>query len=140
MKHAHLISRLDNSRILAAISAAEAKTTGEIRVMISKRSYPDALSAAKKHFKVLQLDKSPHRNGVLIFVAPKSQTFAIYGDAAAHAGCGPEFWNILRDEMTSHLKDSRFTDALVHAIAKAGELLAIHFPLNAKDSPPLDRN
>ena len=131
MKHSHLIKRLDESRILAAISAAEANTTGLIRVMVSKRSYPDPLPAAEKHFKALKLHKSPHRNAVLIFIAPKSQTFAVYGDAATHARCGPEFWNILRDEMALHLKDSRYTDALLHAIAKAGELLAVQFPRNA---------
>ena len=65
---------------------------------------------------------------MLIFVAPKSQTFAIYGDAAIHARCGPEFWNILRDEMSSHLKESRYTEALIHAINKAGKLLAEQFP------------
>ncbi|MDP9175228.1 MAG: TPM domain-containing protein [Planctomycetota bacterium] len=128
MKHAHLIDRLDEPRILAAIAEAEAKSTGHIRVMVSKRGYPDALAAAEKHFKILKLDKSPQHNTVLIFVAPKSQTFAIYGDAATHQRCGPEFWNILRDDMTIHLKDSRYTEALVHAITKAGDLLAIHFP------------
>lgn len=34
----------------------------------------------------------------------------------------------LRDEMLAHFKDSRFTDALVHAITKAGDLLAVQFP------------
>jgi uncharacterized membrane protein len=128
MKHSHLIEKLDEARILAAIAAAEAKTTGIVRVMVSKRSHPDALAAARKHFKALKMDQTPDRNAVLIFVAPKSQTFAVYGDAAMHKRVGPEFWNILRDEIAAQLKDSRFTDALVHGINKAGELLAEHFP------------
>ena len=33
-----------------------------------------------------------------------------------------------QDEMTVHLKDGRYTDAVVHGIDKAGELLAAHFP------------
>jgi uncharacterized membrane protein len=140
MKHSHLINHLEGSRILAAIRAAEANTTGQIRVMISKRSYPDALSAAEKHFKVLKLDKSPLRNAVLIFVAPKSQTFAIYGDKATHALCGTEFWNSLRDEMTTQLKESRYTDAVLHAIAKACKLLADHFPRIAPDLPHNEHN
>lgn len=134
MKHSHFIDRLDESRIRAAILDAEAKTTALIHVRVAKRSEPDALAAAQRHFKALRLNRHPHRNAVLIFVAPKSQTFAIYGDAATHARCGPEFWNILRDEMTSHLKESRYTEALTHAINKAGELLAQHFPKTAKDS------
>jgi uncharacterized membrane protein len=136
MEHSHLIDRLDHDRIVAAISAAEGKTTGQIRVLVSKRSHPDALAAAAKHFKSLKLDKHPDRNAVLIFVAPKSQTFAIYGDAATHARVGPEFWNILRDDMAAHLKDSHYTDAILHAINKAGELLAEHFPRSEPDSPP----
>ncbi len=135
MKHDRFIKSLDEPRIRAAISAAEAKTTAQIRVVVSKQSCPDALAAAQEHFKTLKLHESPHRNAVMIFVAPKSQTFAIYGDAATHAHCGPEFWNTLRDEMTTDLKGSRFTDALLHAIAKAGELLAQRFPRNKQDSP-----
>jgi uncharacterized membrane protein len=135
MKHSDFIDRLDESRIRAAIVDAEAKTTALIHVRVAKRSEPDALAAAERNFKALKLDRHPDRNAVLIFVAPKSQTFAIYGDAATHARCGPEFWNVLRDEMAAHLKDSRYTDALLHAITKAGELLAVHFPKHAKDSP-----
>jgi uncharacterized membrane protein len=131
MKHSHFIQSLDESRIRAANLAAEEKTTALIHVHVSKRAEPDALAAAPKYFRSMKLHKHPHRNAVLIFVAPKSQTFAIYGDAATHARVGPEFWNTLRDEMTAHLKDSRHTDALIHAIEKAGRLLAEHFPKTA---------
>jgi uncharacterized membrane protein len=96
--------------------------------MVSKRSHPDALAAAEKHFKTLKMDQTPNRNAVLIFLAPKSQTFAVYGDAATHLRVGPAFWNSLRDEIAAQLKESRFTDALVHGINKAGDLLAEHFP------------
>ncbi|HEY1921630.1 MAG TPA: TPM domain-containing protein [Tepidisphaeraceae bacterium] len=134
MKHAHLIEKLDEPRILAAITAAEEKTSGMIRVMVSKRSHPDALAAAKKHFEALKMNRTPDRNAVLIFVAPKSQTFAVYGDAATHARVGAAFWNVLRDDIAAQLKEARFTDALVHGINKAGELLAEHFPRVGKDS------
>jgi uncharacterized membrane protein len=134
MKHSHFIRQLDEPRILAAIAAAEAKTTGQIRALVSKRHCADPLAAAHKHFRALGLDKDPHHNGVLIFVAPKSHTFAIYGDTAVHERCGPEFWNTLRDEMVVHLKEGRYTDALLHAINKAGDLLAVHFPANKRDS------
>ncbi len=133
MKHSHFISSLDKSRVRAAILAAEEKTTALIHVRISKRAEPDALAAAEKYFKSLKLHKHPHRNVVLIFVAPKSQTFAVYGDAAIHARVGPDFWNILRDEMAAHLKESRYTDALIHAVEKAGKLLAEHFPKAAQN-------
>ncbi len=127
MKHAHFISALDEKRITDAIAAAEAKTTGQIRVFISKRP-PDAMAIAKKHFDALHMAKTKHRNAILLFIAPQSRTFAIIGDTAIHAHCGDAFWSTLRDEMTAHLKAARYTDALLHTIAKAGELLALHFP------------
>jgi uncharacterized membrane protein len=134
MKQSHFIDRLDESRIRAAIVDAEAKTTALIHVRVTKRSESDALAAAKKQFKALKLDRHPHHNAVLIYVAPKSQTFAIYADAAAHSQRGPQFWNALRDEMGSHLKESRYTEALVDAIKKAGAVLAEHFPKIAEDA------
>src|SRR5271156_4211533 len=110
MKHAHFINALDESRILAAIRAAEAKTTGQIRAFVSKRNCPDPVAAAQKHFKALGMGKTKHHNAILLFVAPTSRTFAIYGDTAIHARCGPDFWTALRDDMTTHLKDGRYTD------------------------------
>jgi uncharacterized membrane protein len=131
MKHKAFVDALDDDKITAAITAAEAKTTGEIRVFVSRRKCVDALGMAEKHFKALGMMKTKERNAVLIFIAPKSQSFAIFGDTAVHAKCGQEFWSVLRDEMTVHLKEGRYTDAVVHGIAKAGELLAAHFPKGA---------
>ena len=128
MKHAQFLGKIDNERILTAIADAEKKTTGQIRVFISRRDCPDPLAAAQNHFKALGMAKTELHNAILFFIAPKSRTFAIYGDTAIHAKCGPAFWDILRDEMSAHLKEARYTDALVHAITKAGELLATHFP------------
>ncbi len=128
MKHAHFIQELDESRILAAIAKAENQTTGVIRLLVSKRECSDPVALAEWHFHALRLDKHPEHNAVLIFVAPKSHTFAIYGDAAIHAHVGDVLWSKLRDETAAYLKDSRFTDALVHAVTGAGELLAEYFP------------
>lgn len=128
MKHRAFIDALDDTRITTAIGAAETKSTGEIRVFVSKRKCEDALGLAEKHFKALGMYKTKERNAVLIFIAPKSQTFAIYGDEAVHKKCGEEFWKVLRDDMTVYLKEGRYTDAVVHGIERAGELLAVHFP------------
>jgi uncharacterized membrane protein len=136
MKHSHFINQIDEARILAAITEAETKTTGLIRVLVSKRHCDDPLAAATEHFKALKLDKTPQHNAVLIFIAPRSHTFAIYGDMLIHARGGQSFWNTIRDDMARHLKESRFTDALLHAISQAGKLLAEHFP-RAEAKPPV---
>ena len=38
--------------------------------------------------------------------------------------------------MAKHLKESRFTDALLQAISQAGNLLAEHFPQPPKPPSP----
>jgi len=128
MHHKALISALDEKRLRDAIANAESKSTGQLRIFISSQKAPDPLATGTKHFQRLGMHKTKHRNAILLFIAPHSHTFAIVGDTAIHEKCGPAFWDTLRDEMTAHLKERRYTDALVQAATKAGELLAIHFP------------
>jgi uncharacterized membrane protein len=135
MKHAEFINKISDDAIIAAIAAAEKRTTGEIRVFVSKRKWPDATMAAQKHFATLAMHKTRHRNAVLIFVAPASRTFAIWGDVGIHKHCGEEFWKSVRDEMEIHLKHARYTEALVRAVERTGELLARHFPCEPGGNP-----
>jgi len=133
MKSHHFISNIRNDEITAAIAKAEQKTSGEIRVFVSHHPCRDPMGTAKKHFERLGMTKTHHRNGVLIFVAPESRTFALLGDTGIHEKCGDDFWQALRDEMIPHFKSDRFTEGVVHAVSKAGELLARHFPAGPGD-------
>jgi uncharacterized membrane protein len=139
MKAKHFISAIDSAAIASAIRDAETKTSGQIRVFVTRQKCRDPVAAANKHFDVLGMRKTRGRNGILIFVAPRSQTFAIVGDESVHARCGNEFWSTLRDDMRGHLKGERYTEALIHAINKAGELLARHFP-STGDNPDAQPN
>ena len=119
---------LEHDRIVAAIRDTEHKTTGEIRVTVSPKHVEDAVAAAQIEFLRLGMDHSKERNGVLIFVAPRSHKFAVIGDEAVHAKCGEEFWRQLADAMTGYFKKSEFTEGIIHGVQKSGELLARHFP------------
>jgi uncharacterized membrane protein len=77
------------------------------------------------------------RNGVLIFVAPRSQKFAVIGDNGIHERCGDEFWHRLVKAMQPHFQADNFTDAVVHAIGQTGDLLAEHFPRRSDDRDEL---
>ena len=107
---------------------AEKTTSGEIRVFISHKNVADPVAAAQAQFERLGMTKTRHRNGVLIFVAPRARKFAVIGDTAVHQRCGDGFWTALAAEMTGHFTQSNFSAGIVHAIQKAGELLAAHFP------------
>ena len=135
MRHRKFVSQLAHERIHAAIHAVEQKTSGEIRVMVSHKAAPDPVATAQAAFLRLGMQDTKRRNAVLLFVAPRSRTFAVIGDEAVHAKCGDAFWRDLTTAMTGHFKRGEFTDGLLHGINRAGELLAAHFP-----HEPDDRN
>jgi uncharacterized membrane protein len=120
--------KLRHDAIVEAIREAEKKTTGEIRVLVSRKEIEAPVTEAQKEFARLGMANSPHRNGVLIFVAPRSHKFAVIGDKAVHEKCGDEFWQKLAEAMTGYFRKSEFTEGIVHGVKKAGELLAEHFP------------
>jgi len=119
---------IDHDRVLAAIRQAEAKTSGEIRVLIARHRASDPIAAARRHFEKLGMTRSRHRNGVLFFIAPSSRRFAVIGDTAVHRKCDDPFWSELAAAMTGHFQRREFTAGLVHGIERAGALLAEHFP------------
>jgi uncharacterized membrane protein len=122
------IKHLPHDLLVAAIRDAELKTSGQIRVLVSHKSVTDPVAAAQAEFNRLGMAKSPARNGVLIFVAPRVHKFAVIGDEGVHAQCGEQFWKDLAEAMTVYFRRSEFTEGLIHGVNKAGELLARHFP------------
>ncbi len=137
MRHREFLSRLAHERIHAAIHDAEQKTSGEIRVLVSHKPAPDPVAAAQQAFLRLGMQQTKDRNAVLIYVAPRSRTFAVVGDEAVHARCGDAFWRELAGAMTGYFQRGDFTDGLVHGIGRAGELLAEHFPREPDDQDEL---
>lgn len=124
---------IDHARVVAAIQAAERRTSGEVRVLVARHQADDPVAAAAGHFERLGMTATQARNGVLIFVAPKSRTFAVIGDTGVHEKCGEAFWRELAATMEAQFRRGEFTAGLVHGIERAGELLAEHFPRGADD-------
>ena len=120
--------RVDHGRIVAAIGEAERATSGQIRVLVARHSTRHPVAAAQRHFTRLGMEKTRHRNGVLVFVAPRSRNFAVIGDRAVHEKCGDLFWTELVAAMGAYFRKGEFTEGLVHGIERAGRLLAEHFP------------
>ncbi|HSH39513.1 MAG TPA: TPM domain-containing protein [Chthoniobacterales bacterium] len=134
MRPKDFLHRLNHQRIIGAIKEAEGKTSGEIRIFIDRSDVrEDPLAFAEKKFLQLGMHKTADRNAILIFVAPRSQKFAVVGDEGVHKQCGPEFWQQMVADMRVHFQQEEFTDAIVLAIDRAGELLARHFPRQHDD-------
>lgn len=133
MKTKDLFTELDHDRITAAIQEAEKRTSGEIRVYVSHRKVSDPRHAGAHQFVKLGMDKTKHRNAVLIFIAPESQNFAVLGDTAVHARCGETFWESVASAMRELFRQGKFTEGIVHGIDTAGKALAQHFPADKTD-------
>jgi uncharacterized membrane protein len=124
---------INHARVVAAIGAAEQRTSGEIRVLVAKQPAPDPIRAAQEQFARLGMTQTAARNGVLIYVAPASRTFAVIGDTGVHEKCGDLFWTELAAAMSDHFKRGDFTAGLVLGVDRAGALLAEHFPRSPDD-------
>ena len=124
---------IDDTRVIAAIGAAEARTSGEIRVFISSARTEEPVLAAEKQFEKMNMTQTAARNGVLIFLAPASHTFAVIGDKGVHEKCGEAFWRELAAAMNEHFKRADFTQGLLLGIERAGTLLADQFPRQPND-------
>jgi uncharacterized membrane protein len=131
------LKQLHHDEIVAAIREAEGKTSGEVRVFISRKPVTNPVEAAQAHFVQMRMEKTRDRNGVLIFVAPRARQFAVVGDAGVHERCGESFWKELAAEMSGHFAKSEFTAGIVHGVKRAGELLARHFPYRLDDANEL---
>jgi uncharacterized membrane protein len=129
MRTREFLNKLDHKQIAQAIAAAEAKTSGEIRVYIERGPLPgDVLAEAEKQFLKLGMQKTRERNAVLILVVPRAQKFAVVGDEGVHQKCGAIYWQRLIDSMREHFRHEDFNQALREAIERTGELLAEYFP------------
>jgi uncharacterized membrane protein len=132
-----LLSEKDEADVMAAIRAAESKTSGEIRVHVEHRATGDALTAARSWFHRLGMDKTDLHNGILFYFAVDQQAFAIVGDSGIHARVGDAFWEALRDRMSEAFAKGSPASGLARAIEEAGSRLAEHFPRGKDDKNEL---
>jgi uncharacterized membrane protein len=136
MRTKEFLSKLEHDQIVQAIRDAESKTSGEIRVFVQRGKLDgDPLPAAHRRFHRLGMHKTPERNAVLIFVAPRAHKFAIIGDERIHQKCGEALWQRLVNQMRDHFRNEKFSEAIVDAIREIGGTLAAHFP---RRSTPAD--
>jgi len=128
-----ILTAEEESRIVAAIAAAEKATSGEIRVHVELRAGGDPLAAARRWFGRLGMDRTRERNGVLVYLAVDDRSFSIVGDRGIHERVGDDGWASIRDGIQAAFVEGRFADGLTEAIRSVGAILATHFPPRGDD-------
>jgi uncharacterized membrane protein len=119
--------------IQAAIAAAEAKTAGEIRVHLARRSRGDVLAAAKAAFQTLGMHATQARNGVLIYLSVEDHRFAIVGDEGIDRVVPEGFWDEVKTRMQGRFEADRFAEGIAEAVEMIGDKLCAFFPIGKCD-------
>jgi len=137
MNARNFFSETERLAIMGAIAAAEKNTSGEIRVHIENSFRGDVLDQASYIFKQLNMHRTEQRNGVLIYFALKNKQFAVIGDTGINLKVPEGFWDGVKDLMTGHFREGRFSEGLVSGINLAGVMLKEHFPYQREDQNEL---
>jgi uncharacterized membrane protein len=137
MKPDAFVASLDDERIVAAIREAESRSRGEIRVHVAEREVTDPRTEAAAVFERLGMAATAERNGVLVFVAPESQSITVIGDRGVHERCGEAFWTAVVETIREEFRSRRFTEGIVAGVRAVGDELARHFPRHSGET---DRN
>jgi uncharacterized membrane protein len=134
---AALLNDADEACILAAIRAAEQKTSGEIRVHLQPRGGEDVMAAARAKFEALGMTATAARNGVLIFVAVDDRRFAILGDRGIDEKVPDDFWATTAAAMAGHFRRGELATGISAGVSEAGNVLAQWFPRKQDDANEL---
>ncbi len=123
----------EKTKIVEAITAAENKTSGEIRLHIERKCPEEVLDRAAFLFEKLEMHKTELRNGVLFYVSFEDHKLAILGDGGINAVVPGNFWNEIKEHLVASFKKGEYTEGLSEGIRMAGEQLKAHFPVASDD-------
>ncbi len=135
-----VFTEADLEAVTAAVREAEHRTAAEIRVHVERRvahglrrRTHDPMQRAREVFAALEMHRTTHRAGVLVYLAVEDRKLAIVGDDGIHARVGDEYWTGVRDRMIERLRTGAVTGALVGAVDEVGSTLAQYFPRRPGD-------
>lgn len=131
------LTKEEEQRIVEAIKDAEVATSGEIRVHLENKSTDDCLEHAKEIFHLLHMDETEEKNGVLFYVAVKDKQFAIIGDSGIDKVVPDDFWESIKNTVTSEFSKGNKANGLVLGIVEAGQKLQQFFPFQKDDKNEL---
>lgn len=132
-----LFSETGKELIVQAIRFAEQQTSGEIRIHIEAQDNGNAYDRAVEVFHQLNMTATQDRNGVLIYIAHSSKTYAIIGDSGIHAVAGINFWEKINQVLKSFFARGLYAAGIVNAVLETGYILQKEFPYSGDDKNEL---
>jgi len=130
--------------IEAAIGAAEASSSGEIRFVVETAlELPEVWSGMAPRERALQVFSDLHlwntelRNGVLIYVLMADHDVEIIADRGAAGLIAQEDWEGVCRAMETQFRAGQFAAGAVAAVEAVGRLLERHFPARGRNRDEL---
>jgi len=124
-------SAQEKQKIVNAIRDAEQQTSGEIRVYVESHCrFVDPLLRAEEVFRMLKMNQTAARNGVLVYVAIKDKQLALYGDLGIHEKVGDDYWRDKTSRIISNMRSGPYAEAISKIVIEIGEALKLHFPFD----------
>ena len=122
-------SAAEQEQIVEAIRRAEQQTSGEVRVFVeSKNPMVDPVDRAREIFFKLKMEKTQHRNGVLLYVAHKHKELALFGDEGIYTVTGKEYWQAAVEKIIENFNHQHFLTGITACIEDIGNTLKEKFP------------
>jgi uncharacterized membrane protein len=124
-------SKEQQAQLVAAIRAAEQRTSGEVRVYIERHCrYLDAIDRAQELFFELGMERTEQRNATLLYIATKDRQAAVFGDAGIHEKVGAQYWQATVAGMLQEFRGEHIVAGICLGIGRLGEALHHYFPFD----------
>src|SRR5437879_6592478 len=114
----NFFNKEEQKLLVDAITKAELKTSGEIRLHLENFCFGSELKSAEKVFTKLKMHHTKERNGVLIYIATLSKKIAVVGDEGIHQKLGDQFWQTVVDKLIQQFKENKKANALAECIVE----------------------
>jgi len=125
-----ILSSEQEKKVVMAIQKAELNTSGEIRIHIETSYTSDIYNKCVEMFSKLKMYKTQQRNGVLIYVAFQSKSFAIYGDRGINEVVKNNFWESTKNIIQAHFEKGNYQEGLIDGVTEIGKQLKQFFPVS----------
>lgn len=125
-------------RISKHIKQSESKTSGELVVVLKEKKKIfekkfNVRQLAEKEFVKAGIKKTKESTGIMIFIILESREFYILADQTINTNVPQATWHLIAEEMSKKFKVGQFSEGVIFAVQKAGEILSKHLPIKEGD-------
>ncbi|MCA9059350.1 MAG: TPM domain-containing protein [Planctomycetaceae bacterium] len=118
----------EQQRIELAIREAEQVTSAELKVILTRYCWGRLEEKAVRLFHQHGLDRTQHRNAILVLVVMANREILVHGDQAANDAVCADFWKEVCNVMLEHCCDGKVADGVIAGIRLIAETMAGPFP------------